>query len=91
MSGGGVQAAMEAIAQGNEPKEELVFNPVTGELEAVAPAQAAKSTTKPVMTRIAKDGFFTATPVVVVPQCVCGCAGKKHGPSNPFIGDSPTV
>jgi len=56
---GAVQAAMESIAQGNEPKEELVFNPVTGELEAVTPAVAKASTTKPVMTRIAKDGFFT--------------------------------
>jgi hypothetical protein len=37
---------MEAIASGSEPKEELVFNPVTGELEAVTPQAAKQSTTK---------------------------------------------
>jgi hypothetical protein len=59
-SAAAVQATMESLAAGAEPKEELVFNPVTGELEAVAPSVAKASTTKPVMTRIAKDGFFAA-------------------------------
>lgn len=53
-----VQNAMETIARGMEPKEELVFNPITGELETVSPVIASSQFTKPVMTKIAKDGFF---------------------------------
>ena len=53
-----VQNIMETIANGSEAKEELVFNPITGELEVVTPKIARSQTTKPVMTKIAKDGFF---------------------------------
>lgn len=53
-----VQNLMESIARGEEAKEELIFNPVTGELEVLAPAAAQRQVTKPVMTKIAKDGFF---------------------------------
>jgi len=77
-----VQAAMESIAQGSEPKEELVFNPVTGELEAVTPAVAKASTTKPVMTRIAKDGFFSVIVGSIVERpCTCGSCPTLGHPS----------
>lgn len=54
-----VQNVMETIARGEEAKEELIFNPTTGELETLETTTANQQMTKPVMTKIAKDGFFS--------------------------------
>ena len=53
-----VQTVMEALARQEEPREELIFNPVTGELEVLGKVEAASQSIKPVMTKIAQDGFF---------------------------------
>lgn len=45
-----------------ELKEELILNPVTGELEVLSPALATAQRTKPVMTKIASSGFFSPPP-----------------------------
>ena len=59
MSSNNVQMIMESIARNEETTEELVFNPVTGELEAITVSSANTQKIKPVMTKIAKDGFFS--------------------------------
>lgn len=53
-----VQSVIEALAAQEEPKEELVFNPVNGELEVLNPIAAHRQVNKPVMTAIARIGFF---------------------------------
>lgn len=49
-----------------EEKEELVFNPVTGELEVLQSYIAHNQFVKPVMTSIAKNGFFALTSFCLV-------------------------